>query len=71
MTCKHDKHNSWFEYDARGIPLGRVCDRCRKQFLSKFRPDVLTDSNYWADEAIDPEPSVVGDDDYWDREYWL
>lgn len=53
--CKHDKHNSWWEYDARGIPLCRVCDVCRKEKLAKYRPDVLTDSNYWHDEPISDE----------------
>jgi len=58
MTCKHDKHNSWWEYDARGIPLCRVCDRCRKKQLAQYRPEVLTDGNYEADEDIEPEPEV-------------
>ena len=68
--CKHDKHNSWLEYDARGIPLCYVCDNCKRDKLARYRPDVLNDPNYWADEDID------GDDgwdpaDQWDREYWL
>ena len=46
---------SWWENDARGIPLARVCEKCRKEKLKGYRPDVLTDSNYWADEAIEPE----------------
>jgi len=46
---------SWWENDARGIPLCRVCDKCRKRKLSKYRPDVLTDSQYWADEPIEEE----------------
>ena len=43
------------EYDARGIPLGYMCDKCRSTKLGKFRPDVLTNANYEADEAIEPE----------------
>lgn len=39
-------------YDARGIYLARVCDKCRRQKLSKYRADVLHDSNYWHDEPI-------------------
>lgn len=50
-----NRADSWWEYDARGIPLCRVCDKCRKAKLSKYRPDVLSDSNYWADEPIEPE----------------
>ena len=41
-----DRAHSWIEHDARGIPLARVCDVCRKVKLSKFRPEVLTDPNY-------------------------
>jgi hypothetical protein len=43
------------EYDARGIFLVYACDQCREQKLSRFRPDVLTDSQYWTDEPIDEE----------------
>lgn len=43
------------EYDARGIELGYMCEKCRKEKLAKFRPDVLSDPNYWTDEPIEPE----------------
>ena len=46
---------SWWENDARGIPLCRVCESCEKEKLARYRPDVLTDPNYWADEAIDED----------------
>lgn len=41
------------EYDARGIFLCYTCPKCRKAKLAGYRPDVLTDANYWADEDID------------------
>jgi hypothetical protein len=41
---------SWWEYDARGIPLCRVCDVCRKAKLAGYRREVLTNSNYEADD---------------------
>ena len=63
MNCGHTKDNSWWEYDARGIPLTRVCDKCRKEKLSHYRRDVLTDGNYEADEDIEPEPTVGGYDE--------
>ena len=44
---------SWWKYDARGIPLCRVCDKCRKAKLAEYQPNVLTDPNYWTDEAIE------------------
>ncbi len=58
MSCpgNHTKNDgSWWEHDARGIPLWRVCDSCRTGKLSKYRPDVLTDVDYWADEPIEAE----------------
>ena len=47
---------SWWEYDARGIELCRVCDKCRKAKLARYRPEVLTDSQYEADDLGDDEP---------------
>ena len=45
VNCEdHDKYDkvSWWEYDAQGIPLCRVCDLCIKEKLSKYRPEILT-----------------------------
>ena len=57
MTCAHAKGDgSWWEHDARGIPLARVCQRCRRAVLARFRPEVLTDPSYAASEPIDPIP---------------
>ena len=57
MTCDaHTKHDgSWWEHDARGIPLCRVCAKCKRRKLAGYRPEVLTDSNYWADEPIEED----------------
>ncbi len=56
-ACKsHTKGDgSWWENDARGIPLARVCEACRSEKLAGFRPDVLSNPNYEADEPIEPE----------------
>jgi hypothetical protein len=43
------------QHDARGIFLCYTCDKCEAEKLSHFRPDVLTDSNYWADEPIEAD----------------
>lgn len=43
------------EYDARGIFLTFACPKCREKKLGQFRPEVLTDPNYWHDEPIDDE----------------
>jgi hypothetical protein len=45
--------DSWWEHDARGIPLARVCDACQETKLAKYRPEVLNDPQYEADEDID------------------
>jgi hypothetical protein len=53
---RHEKGDgSWWENDARGIPLARVCSDCRADKLKGFRPEVLTNSNYEANEPIEPE----------------
>jgi hypothetical protein len=46
---------AWWEDDARGIPLARVCDQCKEEKLGGFRQDVRDDPNYWADEPIEPD----------------
>lgn len=46
---------SWWEHDARGIPLARVCSACKARKLKGYRPEVLTDPSYEADEVIEPE----------------
>jgi hypothetical protein len=42
-------------YDARGIYLCKVCDKCEAYKLGKFRPEVLTSATYSHDEPIDEE----------------
>jgi len=44
---------SRWAHDARRIPLCRVCPSCEDEKLSHYRPEVLTDSNYEADEPIE------------------
>ncbi len=48
-------HDSWWESDARGIPLCRVCESCQKTKLAKYRPEVLANPQYSAGEAIEPD----------------
>lgn len=50
----HTKYDgSWWEYDARGIELARVCGRCSTAKLASYRREVLTNPNYEANEPID------------------
>jgi hypothetical protein len=53
-SCGSELVSYWVN-DARGIPLAKVCDECEKEKLSKFRKDVLTDSNYECDEPIEED----------------
>lgn len=39
--------------DAKGIYCCRVCDACRVERMSQFRPDVFADPDYWTDEPVD------------------
>ena len=32
---------SWWARDARGIELCRVCERCKREKLSRYRPEIL------------------------------
>lgn len=41
------------QYDARGIFLCYACPKCKPEKLSGYRPEVLTDPNYEADEDIE------------------
>lgn len=52
--CGSAKFSQW-QHDARGIPLCRTCEDCHEAKMARYRPDVLTDSTYWADEPIDGE----------------
>ena len=53
-NCGSEK-NSWWEHDAKGIPLARVCVECKTEKLGKFRPEVLTNSNYECDEPVEAD----------------
>jgi hypothetical protein len=33
---------SWWAKDAQGIELCRVCTKCEKQKLARYRPEILT-----------------------------
>ena len=52
--CPRDE--SWIEYDARGIPLARVCAECKAAKLRGFRPEILSGySQADVDEPIDAD----------------
>ena len=37
-----DRWASWWEYDAQGIELCRVCPECEDEKLARYRPEILT-----------------------------
>lgn len=39
--CREAGQDSWWEYDAQGIELDRVCNLCREVKLAKYRPCIL------------------------------
>ena len=53
-TCGSGHEPRWY-FDARGIELFKGCDKCAPAKLKGYRPEVLTDANYEATEAIEPE----------------
>lgn len=46
---------SFWQHDARGIPLCRTCDVCHDKKMAGYRPEVLTDTRYWTDEPVDTD----------------
>jgi hypothetical protein len=56
MHCLHENESSWWESDAQGIPLARVCDKCVDAVLAKYRPEILSGySQSDVDEPIEPD----------------
>jgi hypothetical protein len=52
--CGSGLESNW-QFDARGIPLKRTCAVCHAKKMKGYRPEVLTDPNYYADEAIEED----------------
>jgi hypothetical protein len=55
-THECERTESWWERDAKGIELCRVCDKCRAQKLARYEPWVLSGySQADVDEPIESE----------------
>jgi len=50
--CGSGEVDTWAEYDAQGIYLCKVCKACRKDKLSKYRPEILT--GYTQEDVDEP-----------------
>jgi hypothetical protein len=47
---------SWWVHDAQGIELCRVCARCERTKLSRYRLEILTGyDQHDVDEPIEPD----------------
>ena len=53
-SCGSGKRSYW-QYDARNIPICKTCDDCHDTKMRRYRKDVLDNPNYEADEPIEPE----------------
>ncbi len=54
--CRCEGENSWWEHDAKDIPLCRVCGQCRDVKLAQYRPEILTGyTQADVDEPIEEE----------------
>lgn len=55
-TCHCDSGEERYPlFDARGIFVSYVCERCEEEKKSHYRLDIFEDSNYWADEPVENE----------------
>ena len=51
--CDHTREQSWWINDGYGIPLARVCAKCKTTALKEFRPDIM--DAYDHQEPLDEE----------------
>ena len=52
--CGSGKPSYW-QHDARGIPLCRTCHKCHDEKMRGYRPEVLKNPSYAADEPIEAD----------------
>jgi len=50
----HNKTNSWWLNDAKGIPLSRVCDTCIDAVEAHYAPEVLGHRGRYEDVVEEP-----------------
>ncbi len=51
-SCGSGLIPNW-EYDGNHIPLCKVCDECRDERLSKYRPEIIS-SQYSQEQVLEP-----------------
>jgi hypothetical protein len=50
----HDRQNSWWLRDIKGIEISRVCEDCESVVKSQYNPWVFGEGEYDAEEPIEP-----------------
>ena len=53
VKCDHTREQSYWINDGYGIPLARVCAKCKTTALKQFRPDIM--DAYDHQEPLDEE----------------
>lgn len=52
-SATHTKASSWWIYDAKGIPLRRVCEACEAEVRASYNPAIF-DRKLYA-EVVDEQ----------------
>jgi len=56
VMCHDDRY---LKYDARGIPVTTVCEKCEEEKLKGYRPEIFTDANYGTTEPVEEDAGEV------------
>ena len=50
---------TWWAHDAQGVPLCRVCPKCKGEKLARYRPEILTGyDGLDVDEPVEADAAV-------------
>lgn len=53
------ERGTWWVHDAQGIPLCRVCARCKGEKLARYRREILTGYDHLdVDEPVEADAAV-------------
>jgi hypothetical protein len=52
--CGSNKTSYW-QFDARAIPLCRTCEKCHAGKMAQYRPEVLSNADYETTEQIEED----------------
>lgn len=52
LLC-HNKQNSWWLNDVKGIPVSRVCDECIEVVKSQYDPAIFGEGSRSYEEVVD------------------